>query len=707
MTATVGLSLSAPAWVHAETDNAASTSDEEVSVLDTVNVNAEAENPDPQGTSTADFYGGLTEQEAPFSIGTYDEKLIENQRAFTLAEVLRNDPSVAPLGGGSTNFYNREDFTIRGFAADNFNSYRIDGMPYVHMVEPALDDIQRIEVLKGPAALRFGAMGPGGAINMVRKRPTESPTASIQFDLNSDSMLYTQLDTGGRLGPDNAVGYRVVLASDQYESFYDDSEGYRKFYSGFFDWRLNNAATLWVSISNNESERGAFSGALVAPDGTVFGDPEDNYLPSWAKNWISMESLAFGADMGLNDNWSLHYSSAFNESVRVVDSAWIYPVNNDGSFTSFQGLRGPYSWEVTNHQLFTEGRFDTGGIRHNVVIGASYVETKSFMTGSDWSALGPNSVYDEIDYGKITPNFPPKYLGWVGEEYGLFVTDTLTLSERWKALVGARLIRITSESFGQDGLTVGEKYDERAVAPTAALMFEPMDGLNTYISYATGLTQGGTAPNDPLLSNPNENQPPIESQQLELGLKYNALGGRLYTEVALFQIELDLEYLIPNVAYVQDGSQVHTGIEFSTTYAVTSDMDLGVAAMILDAEQEETGDATLDGKTPANVAEYQANLWGEYRLQSVPGLAFNVSALFVDDTYGDNVEGYTIDGYAVIDAGASYRFQPAAGGTWTTRLYVENLTNKEYFEGGYQSATGGALYYGEPLTVTASLAIEY
>ncbi len=141
--------------------------------------------------SSVVLFGDVPIIETPFSVAVITQDLIEDRRAFTAKEALQYEPSVSiPQGAG---FYNRTDFAVRGFTG-TWEGHFVDGLPFVKSGEPAIDDKQRIEVLKGPAGLRYGFLPPGGAINYVRKRPTPTSYTSISADVNTFGSFYSQID---------------------------------------------------------------------------------------------------------------------------------------------------------------------------------------------------------------------------------------------------------------------------------------------------------------------------------------------------------------------------------------------------------------------------------------------------------------------------------------------------------------------------------
>jgi iron complex outermembrane receptor protein len=656
--------------------------------------------PGLKDASGAALFGDTPLIETPFTVGVYAQGLMENQRAFTLDQVLRNDPGVSTAGAGSAQFYNTQTYLIRGFALDPWASYRIDGMQYVHTVEPALDDIERVEVLKGPAALRYGFAPSGGIVNLVRKKPTERFATSLQLDVDTWGGVYGQADTGGRV-LDGALGYRVVVAGDQYDSFYDDADGDRLFFSGYVDWRINKQVTLWVAASTQERERSTYSGGMISDTGdTVFGDPSDNFFQPWAYTEQSSDNIAAGADIALTDGWQVRATWSLNQTDREGALNWVWAYDNGdydvGAFMMDQ------SWTSQNAEVVIEGRFATGPLVHDVAFGGSLLMTESSWPPRSFPYLGTNNVYlPEQVFAR--PAWPTgKYTFYESAEYGLFATDTIAITERVSTLLGVRYSSLDSDDFDQGGARTGG-YDDDAVNPAFALMYEPIDDLHTYLSFSQGNQAGGVVGGT--FANAGSQLPPLESMQVQLGAKSVFLDGRWSGEVAVFRIEQDLVVTDGDNRQVQEGLQVHNGLELSVWGHVADPVLVGLSGMFLDAEIDDTDIAAQEGKRPNNVPTYQARLWADWEVVQLPGLGFSANAYAVSDRYADNTETWEYDGHVVFNVGARYRWRmgPTA---WTARLNVENLFDEEYYLSA-DTVDDNNLEWGSPLAARFSLQAEF
>ncbi|KMO33388.1 TonB-dependent receptor, partial [Methylobacterium variabile] len=146
----------------------------------------------------------------PFNVTGYTEKLIQDQQARSLADVVLNDSSVR---NDAPPFSERDSFFIRGFSVVNLD-VGFDGLFYLANPRRVFTEgIERVEILKGPTALLSGGTGRvGGTINLIPKRAYDEPLARLTTTYLSDSQVWTHADLGRRFGPSKEWGVRTNLS---------------------------------------------------------------------------------------------------------------------------------------------------------------------------------------------------------------------------------------------------------------------------------------------------------------------------------------------------------------------------------------------------------------------------------------------------------------------------------------------------------------
>ncbi|WAC19549.1 TonB-dependent siderophore receptor [Luteolibacter sp. SL250] len=643
--------------------------------------------------------------ETPFSVGVYNQELIEDQRAFDLRDVLENDPSVALQMPGT--YHHSQNFSLRGFRVDNFNGYRVDGLPFIHTVAPLIDDKERVELLKGPAALRFGLMSPGGAINLVRKRPTEDLSTSLHFDVDTFGRFYNQIDIGDTVAG-GKFGYRLVLGGEEFEDFYDNAGGDRLFGTLFTEWKPTESLTIWSSIGAQDFKRNGYYGPLVTADGQSVLDPgvKTNSMQDWARSKHESFGTAIGADFQINEDWKLRSSVNYQDSERDTVATYASGVMANGDFEDAAYIDiDPSTWEAYGAHLHLEGNFETGGIGHEIVVGGQYRSYDSTFNRDIYTPVGPNNIHDLIPYPMpapgpdIGPGRDLRTQDYTSDEIGFFLTDTIKFNEHWSTLLGLRYSKFDNNNLSTVGPAVTESSDSQSNwAPTAALMYSPVKNVHTYVTYTQGMEDPGVAIGVQ------------ESEQFEIGVKAQTEDGRFSGELAVFHIEQDqIIDIDPSPGYdpAFDGLQRHRGIEASFRGRFTDIFQAGIGAMMLDAEQVDTQDGLNDGNRPSHVPDFQVNIWGAFDIPQVPGLTLTAGARFVDKQYLDGENTFATGSYSVVDIGARYKIRTDSA-DYTVRLNIENVLDERYYETGeFYAGDGGYLAYGAPVHATLSLQIDF
>ena len=204
-----------------------------------------------QGTTSPTYSGGdiarsgnlgvLGEQDlmdVPFAMTSYTEDYIANHQAYTIADVVANDPAVR-VGDGYGNF--AELFVLRGFPLDG-DDITFDGL-YGIIPRQLVDagDIGRLDVLRGASAFLYGVSpagsGIGGSINVEPKWALDSPLTRATVDYGSDAQAGAQIDFSRRFGKDDRYGIRINLGGRDGDTSIDRESRRSNYQSIAFDYR--------------------------------------------------------------------------------------------------------------------------------------------------------------------------------------------------------------------------------------------------------------------------------------------------------------------------------------------------------------------------------------------------------------------------------------------------------------------------------------
>ena len=209
-----------------------------------------------QGTRTrslgAGALGARSELETPFSVRQVDAEDLDARQVKSLGKVFANDASVMSLG--DTYSFNAYSINVRGIPLDDYNGYKINGLPFfMTTVELPIETFESVQLLKGSSGFMYGFGAPGGIINFVTKKPTDKPLLSFDVGYRSDGVFSEHVDAGGRVGDDKRYGYRLNLTHEQGET-YNGAHVQRNSGSLSVDTRLT-ASLTWTADAIYQSRR--------------------------------------------------------------------------------------------------------------------------------------------------------------------------------------------------------------------------------------------------------------------------------------------------------------------------------------------------------------------------------------------------------------------------------------------------------------------
>ncbi|MEN5266301.1 TonB-dependent siderophore receptor [Stenotrophomonas sp. TWI587] len=669
-------------------------SQEPIAELDAVTVTAPPLNKALEVNAGA--FGAKDTMEVPLSIQSYSAKAIAETSARTVQDVLERDPSVtgASYGGGFDNF------RIRGFTMDNFNTLRRDGLSLAPYNDMPLELFERVDVLKGPSGFLYGFNSPGGTVNYLSKRPTREPFLNLTVQGSSLQNRYIAVDASNS-AMDGTVGYRLNAGYEKTGNFNHAYDMERKFVGLATDWKLGDRTLLQVNA--DYSSKTALADPLLRADQSGRADPldpssyvlppkvnrRDALTPSWFRHKTEGVNVDAKLEHAINDRWTFIAQANHSRSKRNGGFNDLFDIqpNGDIGYADYYVSRGEV-FTVASVQSYLSGRFSTGPLSHDLFVGAAhkYFKDKSpywdFVESADCVTVAQTSV------GNILNPVQPSRWDF-GEELGtaftsrikensVFASDLITFNDHFQVLLGGRYIQYRARDLSADAVA----QDKNVFVPTGALIYRPTDRIMTYVSYTRGFEHGEYAPF--YAENANQPSDAIESEQVEIGLKAD-INDWLNLGVAAFNIDRDANYVNLDNYFVSGGQYRHRGVEFTGNAKVNNQLTVFGNLAYLDTELRGVVDQTVLGKRSEGVPRWKGGLGARYAFAQVPGLSLDTMLSYTGSRPVDAQNSGFIPGYTLWDAGISY--DTKVGGTPTTfRLHGKNLTNKYYY--------ASALYQG-------------
>ncbi|MGG6269511.1 TonB-dependent siderophore receptor [Leptolyngbya sp. AN03gr2] len=647
-------------------------------------------------------------RDVPANVQVVPRQVLEDQGATRIDEALRN------VGGVTFNssFGNRgQDFQIRGFSATQFrNGLREDTgacCSFNNRTAQETADLERIEVLKGPASVLFGAGEPGGVINFVTKKPLTTPFYNIGFTAGSFNFYRPTLDFSGPLTPDGSLAYRLNVAYESGESFRDFVESRRYFVAPSLAWRISPNTTLTLEASYLQDRR-TFDRGLIVLNGS--DRPADLPLsralfdPRNSTTNIEETRAYLFLDHKFAENLSLRsafrYTTSF-ESDREGTSN-IVGLLDDNRTVEIESYFGDQFFETFTFQNDLTWKFNTGSIAHTLLFGIELANNKArygsqvspeqqALTGGLLDIFEPN--YDAITY---TGGYQFYFEGDRIDQrtFGLYLQDQIALADNLKLLIGGRFDSVQSEQrFGD----FSEDNSDSAFSPRLGIVYQPSRAISLYASYSRSFVPvaGRSVTNTPFK--------PERGTQYEIGVKADIIENRLSATLSAYDItKSNVATTDPNNPdfSIQVGEQRGRGIDLDIGGEILPGWNVLASYAYIDAKI--TQDNTFEvGNRLNNIPRHTASLWTTYTIQSgnLRGLGFGAGLFFNDRRIGDLDNSFSIPGYTRFDAALYY-----TRNNFRAALNFKNLFNTQYFAAAQNRFS---VIPGAPFAVQGSVSWQF
>lgn len=638
-----------------------------------------------------------TKSDAPInetaqSISVVSSEQIRDQGAQTLADTLK---FVAGVDAGQRGRRGLDDFSIRGFVQSDY--VLRDGMRMFYdtaWVQSEPFGFERVEVMKGPASVLYGQTGPGGFANVVSKRPTDQPLATIGLTLGNYDQQQWTADFSDSLNKDGTLRYRLVALTSESNDQVDFVDRSRTYIAPSLTWDIGDRTSITLLTSYQKSRYVPVRG--LPAEGTILSNPNGNIPFS---RFVGVPGVdKYETEISL---FGYEFSHIFNDTFTFKQNVRYNTFNVDGAFTdTTNGLTAnkrnyqrrlnvrnlsAQMWTIDNQLA---AHFNTLGLKHDLLIGADilhYNMDRTFMNRS----LTALNLY-QPNYGAAVIGAPVVVAGSTGSDMarqsGLYLQDLIKFGDGWNLQLG---VRHDETDLVQTRINNSRtKADPSKTTGKAGLLYAFDNGWSPYISVSESFL--------PLTGNTADGSPfkPETGEQHEAGIKYESPDHKFGTTFAVYDLKRQnvttTDPSNPGFS-IQTGEQRHKGFEFETTGQLTDRLNLVATYSYIDAEITKSTTNTL-GKRPILVAKNMANVWLRYDLTSwVQGLGFGAGARHIGEQAGDTQNSFDVPSYTLFDAAVYYNTA-----SWRFALNARNLANKQYIAG---CASISQCYPGDPLTV--------
>lgn len=639
----------------------------------------------------------------PIQATVFGADQAKDRGAQRLSDITGSDAAVSDA-------YNTEGYwdylTVRGFVIDNRFNYRRDGLPINAETSIALDNKERIEVLKGTSGMQAGTSAPGGLVNFVVKRPTDGPLRRASLEWRERASVTGAVDLSQRFGADEAFGVRVNAAAAHLEPKVRNARGERSLAAIAADWRLDADNLLEAEIEHSRRSQPSVPGFSLLGDRVPAPiDPRINLNnQAWAQPVVlqgTTASLRWQHKLAADWKFVAHAATQRLES----DDRIAFPFGcfdpepaPDGTYYADRycpnGNFDLYDFRSDGERrrsdaldLSIAGKLRTGAIEHALAAGLLSSRVKNRFGLQTFAYSGTGNVDGSIT--DLPANPAPNDFNTNRDEHSteLSLRDALRFDARNTLWLGLRHTRLHRQSERNDpGDPRATDYTQSFTTPFAAFSHAWAPGQLVYASWGRGV-ESDVAPNRPRYANAGETFTQT-SRQLELGLKGGA--GDAEWNAALFDIRRprlgdfgDCDDVDGSCIRRPDGEQRHRGLEIGASLQWEA-WTLHAGAQWLHARVHGSADPAVDGRQPTNVPARTLKLQAEHRLAALPGLMLQGALVAESRRQALPDNSAQIPGWARVDLGARWDTR-WAGSALTWRAGIDNVADRRAWrESPYQ-----------------------
>lgn len=636
--------------------------------------------------------------ETQSSVSVVPRAQIEEQGATNLSEALSYSAGIVTENyGGDPRF---DSLFLRGFNLENDKF--LDGLRLMRSTQfptsaPAFElyGLERVEVLRGPASVLYGAGTPAGLVNMIQKR-AQADGDFTELGFSADSKGSASVYGDANRVVDDRFAYRVTAKGGNSRTDVEEIDSKRGYLGLSASYALSDATELEFMASYHGdapiSPTGVPSGLIGQVDAKdlrefYFGDKSVNDSDR------KMGTLSFGLTHDFGNGWRL------NNTLRYTDFDWDYDSVYISGLTGTSVGRGVITQRENFRAIATDlrlaGSAETGAVTHALTFGIDAQKLRE-RAYTGFSTIAPID-YAAPSYGGITVPAP-----WYtadksvdATQVGLYALDEIEFGN-WRATAGLRYewTRQEGQSVTNFGTTDYARED-RQLTGHLGLGYLWDNGVSVYAAYSTSYLP---QPGFDIDNNPLE---PTHGKQWELGAKYEPTAFDGLFTAALYDLrETDRNTSVTEeveggtiTGVRQIGEARIRGLELEGV--AEFGQGWSVKGAYTYASTDISGEN--DGNELANTPRHAASLWLSREFQSGPmqGLQLGGGLRYIGSRWASDANTERLEAVTLVDLGASYEWENGVIG----RLNVNNLTDEAYI-----SAVGlNSSYYGDGRTVQASL----
>ncbi|MFG1478078.1 TonB-dependent siderophore receptor [Xanthobacter sp. V4C-4] len=647
-------------------------------------------------------------REIPQSISTVTSQRMADQNFTQLEDAMRRTTGMVVLA----NDQGRSSIFSRGFEIDTLLVNNLPApLSSILGTQPDLFIFDRLDVLKGPAALFYGGSagnnaGPGGIINGTLKPATAKPFIASALEYGSWDFVRAEVDAGGKLNEAGTVRARIGGAFQDRNSFVDINDNQVWVGHGALDFDITENTTVSFHAWHQERDITPFNGLpainLGTGEGQLLNVPRSTFVGgTWNRFNNEMTDYLVEVKHDLDNGGEAKASLRYSD--RDIDYKYAYGRTAVSTAPATSGNFGlAYTAAQVNESSLSGDAhvstpFQLFGQEHQFTVGADFRRTDqtqwsptstnlpdvyNIYAPNPWAVAEPLTVYNREAVTDPT-------------QYGLYAQARINPIEQVHVILGGRFSwydatsTVNTLNGGLLTTTQSTVDVDGKVLPSVGLVIDMTKEISVYGSYST------TFMPQTELNAAGDVLAPRQGYQYEGGVKGSFFDGALSASAALFVIRDDNRALATNVAnvYVASGEVEVSGWEAEVSGRLAPGWDIYAGYTYTETEYLTATVAQLQSGFSTYTPKHNYNLWTKYEFQDGALRGFHVAggvkilSSFYTKSGGVKL---TEDGYTVVDAQAGYKFND----NWKATVTVTNLFDEVYYQ--RVGSTSLFNFYGEP-----------
>ncbi|RMR02253.1 Ton-B dependent siderophore receptor [Pseudomonas syringae pv. helianthi] len=645
-------------------------------------------------------------RETPQSVTVMTRQLMNDKNLTGLDEVMAQTPGIT----FSQRNFGSHVFSSRGFALED-ESYTIDGVAgqgysMTGWMTPDMEIYDRVEVLRGAAGLLIGAGNPGGAVNLVRKRPTTLPQFSITTRAGSWDNYRVDLDGSSKLNDSGSVRGRFVTSYEDRGTFMDGMKKTAPLLYGILETDLSEDTTLTLGLRHQSADTHGFSifGLPRYSTGKALDLPRSTSLAQdWNRHQTRTDEVFTELETRFDERWSgtlsaTHSDGTFDQKVAYAQGA-IDPETQSGSRLVRTLFRSDdiHSNGFDSH---LDGHFDAFGLTHQLTLGGNWSEQKRDSRYATVNANQPLDIFNADHHALAEPARPAwRSTDYSDKRYGVYSNLRLSLTESLSLVTGGRISWYDYQSQSAGVTTRAQEANQ--VTPFVGVIYDLDKEWSWYASYTDIFLPQSTyrTASGALLD-------PAIGASHETGIKGELFDKRLNVSLAVFYVkQKDVTIEDEGNAGQCPGNDAYGTCYLNGDIRRSKGVDMEISGEPLPGLQTLAGytfnitrgsdGQPVSAETPRHMLRLSSsyNLPGTWRRLTIGG---GVSA---QSGYSEHQSTQPIDnpGRAIWDARASWKIDEH----WSVALNGNNLLDRKYYKATGDIDRGN--YYGDPRNYVLTL----